>query len=551
MSGLRLIQHKAIIRRAIALSYDRSAFVATWVDVEREDEEGGKVKRSTMPALLIRYTGGAVRLIEGGAAEAFDRPATTVAMPDGIAVDLARTPPPTSADDMLMGVQTVADLLDDARPDIARLVTDLTATFRRFVAFPAGADASAEDYATLCAAYVASTYLLPAFPAVGYLWLTGLPGSGKSTVAQVIARAACLPLMASSSGTLASLRGHADAGGTLILDNYESVTGKDDVARNLRSFCELGYQQGAVATLQVPSGKGRGWETARCNVFCNRTFTAVAEPPDALASRCITILMFRTSDSSKADLSPQDTDNWQVAPHDLVQRCWMVALHCLGDAAEIVRTITGADTGLTNRDLQVWRPVLTVARLADAANGDTAVWDALLRLARHLLVQRAEDDGSREATLTRALAAITEDGNRTATTGMTLNMVKKQYAEAHGIAGDEKEDMPWGLENVKKVGTVFKKMGVPKLPRTSAGNVYDIAEPVIARLRALYLPPITDLSNTSAPSAQTAPSTSHADDEPCADRAECAESVDPAEGVAPDVGWIADVWGDEKAAGDD
>ncbi len=550
MSGLRLIQHKTVIRRAVALSPDRSAFVATWVDVEKQDEEGGKAKRSTMPALLIRHTGGAVRLIEGGAAEAFDCPATTVAMPDGISVDLARTPPPTSADGMLMSVQAVTDMLGNARPDIAQLITDLTAIFLRFVAFPAGTDVTAEDYATLCAAYVVSTYLLPAFPAVGYLWLTGLPGSGKSTVAQVIARTACLPLMASSSGTLASLRGHADAGGTLILDNYESVTGKDDVARNLRSFCELGYMQGAVVTLQVPSSTGRGWETQRANVFCNRAFTAVAEPPDALASRCITILMFRTNDSSKASVSPQDTDTWPIAPHDLIQQCWMVALHCLSDAARIVRTITTDNTGLTNRDLQVWRPALTVARLADAANGDTAVWDALLRLARHLLTQRAEDDGSREATLTRALVAIAEDGNRTTTTGMTLDMVKKQYAEAHGITGDEKEDMPWGLENVKKIGTVFKKMGVPKLPRTSAGNVYDISEPIIARLRALYLPAITNQSETSTSSAQTTRSTPRAD-ESSADRVEDAEDVEATNTDAPDTAWVYDVWGDEKAASDE
>ncbi len=45
--------------------------------------------------------------------------------------------------------------------------------------------------------------------------------------------------------------------------------------RALRSFAELGYQQGALVALQGPSGTGRGWETARCNIYANRVVTAV------------------------------------------------------------------------------------------------------------------------------------------------------------------------------------------------------------------------------------------------------------------------------------
>lgn len=495
--AMQLVQHTTTLRRATEIGADGTAYAVTWLAVEQDDEDGGRAKRMMLPAMLMRYTGGAVRLVDGGAAEAFALPAATVGKPDGVGVDLSRTPPPTSSDDVLMDVTTVKRLLDGARPDVPRLFADLTAAFRRFVAFPARDRVEEADYATLCAAYVLSTYLLPSFSAVGYLWLTGLPGSGKSTVAHVIARTACLPLMASSSGTLASLRGHADAGGTLILDNYESVNGKDDVARNLRSFCELGYQRGAVVTLQVPSSTGRGWETQRANVYCNRAFTAVAAPPDALASRCITILMFRTDDQNKASLSPQDDDNWQVTPHDITQRCWMFGLHHLSGAAKMVRTITSENTGLTNRDLQVWRPVLTVARLVDTANGETAVWDALLRLVRHLHDQRDDDDDSREAALTRALVAIAEDGHRTTNTATVLAMVRRQYAGAHGITGDDNEDTPWGLENVKKIGMTLKRMGLPKQHK-SAGNVYDLAPPTLERLRTLYLPRLATVANNSS-----------------------------------------------------
>ena len=124
--------------------------------------------------------------------------------------------------------------------------------------------------------------------------------------------------------------------------------------------------------------------------------------------------------------------------------------------------------------------------------------DALVRLARWLLKQRTEDDGSREAVVTRALIAIVEDGNRTTTTSLALSMVKKHYAEENGeplgTTGDKdrgrntEPTAPFGLDTAAKLGKLFKRMNVPKLPRTSKGNIYDLSDSVMRRLMALYLP---------------------------------------------------------------
>lgn len=489
MGQLRLATQKTIIRRTVALGDDETVYITTYVPVEERDDETGKAKRFTLPVTLSRSPDGAIR-VHGPAAHLF---AAAEPMPEGVAMDLPRNAPPTSHDGAMMSITTLGAILRNERPDIARLYWDLRAAFLTFVAYPAGDDVTPEDYAAFCAAYTLSTYLLAAMPAVGYLWLTGLPGSGKTTVLVIIARTAFLPLMASASSTLAAIRAHADGGGTLLYDNWDTIQGKDDATRAVRSFWEIGYTPGGRVTLMVPNSTGRGWETAMTNVYANRAATAVAEPPDALDSRSIKPLMFRTDDASKGALSPWDDATWPVAPHDLIQHCWMVALFHLADAARIVRTITSAETNLTNRDLQVWRPVLTVARMVDDANGDTAATAALLRLARWLLKQRAEDDGSREAAITRALVAIVEDGNRETTTSLALGMVRKLYAEENGeppTASDGKKEppAPFGLDSAAKLGKLFKRMNVPKLPRTSKGNIYDLSETVMKRLVALYLP---------------------------------------------------------------
>ncbi len=489
MGELRLATQKTTIRRTVALGDDGTVFLTTYVPVEERDDETGKIKRRTMAVTLSRSSDGTIR-VHGPAAPLFgiDEP-----MPEGVGMDLPRNAPPASHDSAMMSITTLGAILRNERPDIAGVYRDLRASFLTFVAYPAGDDVTPEDYAAFCACYDISTYLLAAMPAVGYLWLTGLPGSGKTTVLVIIARTAFLPLLASASSTLAAIRAHADGGGTLLYDNWDTILGKDDATRAVRSFWELGYTPGARVTLMIPSSTSRGWEQAMTNVYANRAATAVAEPPDALDSRSIKPLMFRTDDVSKGALSPWDDDTWPVAPNDLTQRCWMVALYHLADAARIVRTITSAETNLTNRDLQVWRPALTVARMVDTANGDTAVTAALLRLARWLLKQRAEDDGSREAAITRALVAIVEDGNRETTTSLALGMVRRLYAEENGeppaVSDGKKEPpAPFGLDSAAKLGRLFKRMNVPKLPRTSKGNVYDLSESVMHRLTSLYLP---------------------------------------------------------------
>jgi len=539
MGNLRLATHTTYLRRLVALTKEDTVFVTTYVPVEDEDEESGKTIPGIRPVTLSRDRHGRV-CIHGPVAHLFAASGPVAELPDGVRMDVPRTAPPTTQDGMMLDVDTIKAILKGERVNVATLHAALVRAFLTFIAFPMGDGVTPEDYAAYLACYVLSTYLLPAFSALGYLWLTGLPGTGKSTVAHVVARVACLPLVASASSTLAALRGHADAGGTLVLDNYEAVNGKDDTAKNLRSFWETGYMHGASVALQVPNPNGRGWVTERANVFANRVATAVAEPPDALNSRCVKVLMFRTADTTKGALSPWDDETWADAPRDLVQQCWMFALAHLADAAKIVRTITTEHTGLTNRDLQVWRPALTVARMVDTANDDTAAWDAVLRLSRWLLVQRADDEGSREAYVTRALVAIAADGHTTTTTSMALSMVKKLYAEDHGEppdAGDERgkraEDAaPFGLDNVKRLGNLFKRMGVPKLPRQSKGFQYDISTPVLTRLRALYLPvPPTTAPLASTSSTQTTPSTSP-DATPHVERVESADDVEATRGSA-------------------
>jgi len=183
-------------------------------------------------------------------------------------------------------------------------------------------------------------------------------------------------------------------------------------------------------------------------------------------------------------------------------------------------------------------PLVAFPTGTDASPDDYAVYLACYTISTYLLPAfRAVGYlwlSGLESYVTRALLAIADDGYATTTTSMALSMVKKLYAEDHGEPpanedgrGKRDEDStPFGLDNVKKLGVLFKRMGVPKLPRQSKGFQYDLSAPVLTRLKALYLPtPPMNAPHASTSSAFTTPSTPNTPPDDV-DRVESADAVE-------------------------
>jgi hypothetical protein len=470
------------VRRPLIRGPKGSTFLLTWLPVSVTDPATGVTIIQTERLVISRDRVGAVAVHGPGA----DLIGTPSPLPRGVIVPPS-DPPAASLAGMLLDAATAKRLVAGEMPDLPHLYGKLCACFRQFVAFPEVGAATAADHETFFSCYTISTYFIDAFAAVGYLFLKGLRNSGKSTVAAIVGHTAYLTLFTSANVTVPSLRSHAAAGGVAILDNmlFSRAVQKSENMQLQISFAEFGYQRDARVPVQVPKPRG-GWEMINVPVFANRVYTSTDDSPDTLGSRCIETLMLRTDDREKADRAPMDIDEWPHPPQEIVQHCWMAGLHCLQDAARTVRTVTSAATGLSNRDLQVWRPVLTTARLIDRANGDTAVWDAILRVARAQLDRRAEDDGSREAFVVRALLALRGAGKEQATASQVMEI-------ANRLAEQQDADV-WGLDSARRVGKLLSRLGVRKTPRSVARG-YQLDETTMTRLRATFLPPLPSRKN--------------------------------------------------------
>jgi hypothetical protein len=80
--------------------------------------------------------------------------------------------------------------------------------------------AGQETVAKIITLAIIQTYFLDAFDRIGYLWITGGPGSGKSKLLAFITRLAFLGEFLAASSTCPSVRDIAESGATIGIDDY-------------------------------------------------------------------------------------------------------------------------------------------------------------------------------------------------------------------------------------------------------------------------------------------------------------------------------------------
>jgi hypothetical protein len=223
--------------------------------------------------------------------------------------------------------------------------------------------ASETTMARLVALMVMQTYFLGAFAKIGYGWIQGPIGSGKSSLLQFMTKIAYLGQFLTASSTHASLRDLAAAGAVLGIDDCNSLT-DPRLRPEIHSLLLSGNSRGAMTTLKVAKGNN-GWQTVWIPAFGFRFFTATVAPDPVLASRSIQIPLVPTNDFKKAGRDPETMDDWPHDPKTISDDLWILGVRHL-TAVEFAysRTISSA---LLGRAFDPWRPLLAVATYLDVA----------------------------------------------------------------------------------------------------------------------------------------------------------------------------------------
>ncbi len=148
--------------------------------------------------------------------------------------------------------------------------------------------------------WVIATYYFRLFPAFPYLHITGEYQSGKTKVLQMLALLSFNgELLTSTSSPASIVRLVHSNGTTCCLDEVEHLwNAQDDHSRSLQDVLRNGYKRGA-SVLKCEPGKRKGhFEIVKYDPYSPKALGGIERLEQALASRCIQIVMLRSTNDA-------------------------------------------------------------------------------------------------------------------------------------------------------------------------------------------------------------------------------------------------------------
>ena len=304
------------------------------------------------------------------------------------------------------------------------LLDDLVEFLTRYVAFPG------EGQADAVALWAVHTHALAAFESTPRLAvLSAEKQSGKTRTLEVLLLI-CRRATQNPSVSSSYLFHRVDAVcPTLLVDECDTIFGKDNSHDDLRGVINAGHRRGATVGRMV--GDGASLRPHDFPVFCPVALAGIGKIPDTILDRSVLIRMRRRAPGEKVE----QFRFRMVAP----EAEWL-RRRCAAWASRHVEDLTVAEPvmpeGITDRPADVWEALLAVA---DEAGG---AWPERAREACVALnAAREDEDPSLGTKLLSDIRVIFEEGgvDRLPSADLTEQLVKLEespWADLWGKALD-------------------------------------------------------------------------------------------------------------------
>jgi len=447
------------MRKPLCLIHGK-AYAATWQKIEEttteEIDDDGKVvkfdppKKRTFMALVIISEDGEHYYVQ--------------ALKDqlGIEVDLKDPLMPESK----WSAKGVNQFLEGNRPNPISVFNQLVETVDHFIDF----HKSLANQKTMCefiACWILTTWFLDAFNVIGYPWINGEKGSGKTNLLMLLADLSYLGFFISPSGSFASLRDMADYGATVCCDDAENITDPKKTDPDKMALLLAGNRKGLLVPLKE-QGPNKKWHTRFVNAYSGRAFSAIRVPDSTLASRCIILPLLRTPNRGKGNIDPMDHEEWPHNRELLIDDLWALALTYLSKLPEFDKWV-GKNAKLMARNLQPWRAILAIAKWLEIS-GIQEIYDRMENLSQSYQNERPEleiADTTRvviQALCECAVSAILAKGANKNIQVVILQVVDITEAAKKIVEEGDVDLNPQYIVN-RWVGRVLTKLRFPEVPR--------------------------------------------------------------------------------------
>jgi hypothetical protein len=238
--------------------------------------------------------------------------------------------------------------------EVCRLLLE---SFAKYLDLP---PETAAGTVALLAAYAFLTYMPPVFDAVPYLAVSGPAGSGKTRVLELLQHVGYRPMFTSSTSEAVIFRTLHSYGGTALIDEAERLSEPD--MQGVLSNLLAGYKRGGCATRCEATGDGR-FITRYFSVYGPKAFAAIREVPPTLASRSVSVPMFRSPPGSPKPLLRlgEDGERWRA----LRDALHILAMEHGSEWLDLPRRKDVVPPMTTGRNFELWQPLLSIAAWLD------------------------------------------------------------------------------------------------------------------------------------------------------------------------------------------
>ncbi|MGE5406946.1 MAG: hypothetical protein ACM3NR_04460 [Methanosarcina sp.] len=261
-----------------------------------------------------------------------------------------------------------------------------------------------ESEYTLLALYVLMTYSYQLFRRIPYINLKGPKGSGKTTVMEILQHLVQGPEILSNVSAASLFRMIEQRNPTLLIDEVEHLGIMSNSNHPLVQLLNSGYQKDGK-TVRIVQGCPISFST-----YSPKILAGISNLTPTTEDRCILIPMQKAKSRLKTFVYDPAMEN------EFMQLKRHILTHLSRNSKNIVSYIhdpesLGVDARINNRNLDLWFPILTLAKVFSADGGSDYFDEIGLLALKEIERKQALEDALPENACKKILAEFLKNTN--------------------------------------------------------------------------------------------------------------------------------------------
>jgi hypothetical protein len=277
----------------------------------------------------------------------------------------------------------------------AQLFEEIKETLHKYIDLPE------ERFYAFLTLWNIGTYFFPLFNTYPYVYVGGIKNSGKSKLLAICSCIGFNSIISANMSVATIYRLIQNARCSMLIDEAEQLSNRY-ASEDFRNILLSGYKKGlkVYRNRRTPDGN---FEAEAFEVYGPKMLANIEGLEEVIESRCITIVMHRSPNRTITDREVDLTDPiWQQLRdkiYPFMMKNWKAIKQTY---AELVN-----DTTISNRDWELWKPMLALAKFFDS----TTLFEAIKAFAVEKTeeAQNDEMDNNDYILVQSLLSMVTED----------------------------------------------------------------------------------------------------------------------------------------------